>query len=167
MIVCLVGYMGSGKTTIGRNLANLMNCPFFDLDNEIQKHVGKSIKDIFAIHGEVFFREKEREVLISLLHQENSVISTGGGTPCYLNNMEMINKNALSVYIKLTAGIICQRLKDSKEERPLLKQKSGDDLLQFIQRHLSEREKYYNQAKLTVEGENLTIEELLEVVTKY
>ncbi len=167
MIVCLIGYMGSGKTTKGRKLAKLMNFSFFDLDEEIEKHVGKSIKDIFAIHGEVFFREREREILISLLHQDNTVISTGGGTPCYRDNMDMINKKSLSVYIKLSPTSICHRLENAKEERPLLKEKKGVDLLFFIQQHLQEREKFYTQAKLTVEGENLTTAELLELVTYY
>lgn len=164
MITCLIGYMGSGKTTSGKKLAKLMNHSFYDLDKELEKYVGIAIKEIFAIHGEVFFREKERDILTYLLGKKNAVIATGGGTPCYRDNMDIINSKSLSVYIKLPATTIYKRLKSEKDDRPLLIPKKGEELLQFIQQHLEEREKYYKQAKYTVKGENLNPLDLLELI---
>jgi shikimate kinase len=149
--------MGSGKSTAGKKLASLLDWSFTDLDNKIEEHAGKTIPEIFSSLGEIAFREIESEVLRSLKDQTNAVISTGGGTPCYADNMDYMLETGLTIYLKLTPGQLRSRLSESSTERPLIKGLDKDQLQEFIEDKLAYREKWYSQAEITVEGIDLDI----------
>jgi len=151
-IIYLIGFMGSGKSTTGRKLASYLGWSFVDLDEKIESRAGKNIKQIFSDHGEEYFREMESEVLKDFQNQTNIVISTGGGTPCFCDNMEYMNRTGLTVYLKLTPGQLKSRLAGTKDERPLLKNLDENALLPFIEEKLELREKWYSMADLTVDG---------------
>jgi shikimate kinase len=156
----LIGYMGSGKTTTGKKLASKLNFEFIDLDTFIETEYKKTIPDIFKQEGEEAFRSKENNALKKLLAKNNIVIACGGGTPCYYNNMELINNNGISVYLKLSIDSIVSRLLNAKDKRPLIDGKSENELKSFVMRQLEKRERVYNKAKYTVKAKDLDIEEL-------
>jgi shikimate kinase len=150
MKIILVGYMGSGKTLIGKALSGAINLPFLDLDALIEKIENRSIKQIFQKKGEIYFRKKEREVLEGQLRRDDSfVLSLGGGTPCLGNTMDLLtsNKKVLTVYLKASNATLTSRLFKDKEQRPLMNHISTrEDLNDFVRKHLFERSFYYNQA---------------------
>jgi len=152
--------MGSGKTTLGRKLAARMGCEFIDLDHKLEQQVELSIAEYFSIFGEDAFRTLESEVLKKTVYPDNVIISTGGGLPCYFDNMEWMKANGKVVYIKLSPKTLADRLESGKEERPLLQDKHGDDLIAFIEQKLKEREGFYSQANIIVDGLSLTAERL-------
>ena len=162
MRIVLVGYMGSGKSTLGKKLASKLRFSFYDTDQIIEEQYKISIYNFFEKYEEDVFRKIEYDVLKNILIHNNAVISTGGGTPCFRNNMDIINKNSYSVYIKMQINSIENRLINSKKSRPLLKDISQDNLKAFIEKQLLEREKYYNQANLIIKGEKLDINYLIE-----
>jgi shikimate kinase len=150
--VYIIGFMGSGKTTTGMKLAGLLGWPFTDLDRIIEERSGMTIPDIFSSHGEAWFRETESETLRNLQTLTNMVISTGGGTPCYENNMDFMLETGLTIYLKLTPGQLKSRLSKTNGERPLLKDLGEKDMFSFIEEKLSFREKWYSRADLTFDG---------------
>jgi len=160
MLIYLIGYMGSGKSTIGKKLAARLGYDFIDLDKMIEHKYKISIPDLFSRYDEGAFRKLEKETLHETFKLKSKVISTGGGTPCFYNNMDLINKNGLSVYLKMHPKSLYERLIKSKKKRPLIADKPPDEILNHITKHLSEREFYYNQSKMTFKGENLDIKEL-------
>ena len=162
MRIVLVGYMGSGKSTLGKKLASKLGFSFYDTDQIIEEQYKISIYNFFEKYEEDVFRKIEYDVLKNILIHNNAVISTGGGTPCFRNNMDIINKNSYSVYIKMHIDSIETRLINSKKSRPLLKDISQTNLKAFIEKQLLEREKYYNQANLIIKGEKLDINYLIE-----
>jgi len=162
MRIVLVGYMGSGKSTLGKKLASKLGFSFYDTDQIIEEQYKISIYNFFEKYEEDVFRKIEYDVLKNTLIHNNAVISTGGGTPCFRNNMDIINKNSYSVYIKMHIDSIETRLINSKKSRPLLKDISQTNLKAFIEKQLLEREKYYNQANLIIKGEKLDINYLIE-----
>jgi shikimate kinase len=163
-ILYIIGFMGSGKSTAGKKLASLLGWSFIDLDKSIEVQTGKTIPELFSLHGEDHFRNIESEVLRSLKSQINTVISTGGGTPCHGDNMDFMLKTGLTLYLKLTPGQLKSRLSESKGERPLIKDLTDEGLLRFIEDKLASREKWYNSAEITMEGINLDISLLLSIV---
>jgi shikimate kinase len=163
-IVYIIGFMGSGKSTTGKKLASLLDWHFADLDRSIEKYSGKTISEIFSQYGEIYFRNVESEVLKSLKTKTNSVISTGGGTPCFGDNMDFMLETGLTLYLKLTPSQLKSRLADSKGERPLIKDLTNDGLLHFIEDKLAFREKWYNRAEITVEGFDPDINQLVNMV---
>jgi len=162
MKVFLIGYMGSGKTTIGQALASQMEIPFVDLDDLIVAHAGHSIPEIFEIKGEDTFREMEKNVLHTLKNTSQAIIACGGGTPCFFDNMDWMKLNGLTIYLKNTPSQIVKNLKDQIAHRPLLRGKSEKELLDFIENHLGQRVAFYEQAQVEVNGGELDekIEEL-------
>jgi len=160
MKIFLIGFMGSGKTTLGRKLAVRMSCEFIDLDHKLEQQVELSIAEYFSIFGEDAFRTLESEVLKKTIYSDNVVISTGGGLPCYFDNMEWMKANGKVIYIKLSPKTLADRLESGKEERPLLQDKHGDDLIAFIEQKLAEREGFYSQANIIADGLSLTVERL-------
>ncbi|QLG44160.1 shikimate kinase [Costertonia aggregata] len=152
MKIVLVGYMGSGKSTVAKLLANAMKLKFLDLDNYIEQRLGSKIPIIFKERGELFFRKKEHEYLKCILDNENDlVLSVGGGTPCYAGNMDSIIEKADAVfYLKVSLPVLVQRLSKEKENRPLIKNIPDEDLPEFIGKHLFERSFYYSQATYKV-----------------
>lgn len=165
--VFLIGYMGSGKSTAGRKLSRSMGYFHFDLDEEIEKLAGKSISLIFSEEGEDAFRLLEHSVLASLTRRKNVVVSTGGGTPCFYNNLQLMNESGVTVYIKMKPESLAKRLQSAKIKRPLLEQVVHTDLTAFITEHLSRREDFYTRAHLTIKGESLDFEQLLSSVKDY
>jgi len=154
--------MGVGKTSKGRKLAKRLGIRFADMDVLIEEEIGMSVQEIFNTKGEAWFREKEREVLHELGNSpENMVISTGGGVPCFYDNMCFINETGFSVYLQMSPEALVRRLtRSNKPVRPLLKDKTETELLEFISGKLSEREHFYLQAKAVINVENLKTKQL-------
>jgi len=152
MKIVLIGYMGSGKTTVGTLLAKKLKIDFLDLDNYIEDKLKAKIPDIFRDKGEIFFRQKEHEYLKEILESECSlVIATGGGTPCYSNNMDTIVKQTeLTFYLKVSIVELTQRLYKEKDHRPLIRHLDENELPEFIGKHLFERSPFYSMASHTI-----------------
>ena len=144
--IILVGFMGSGKTTFGMKLAKKLNYQFVDTDKEIEELVGMSIESIFNTKGEKYFRQLEKQY-IQKLKVQNVVIATGGGMPCFYDNMEYLNKIGVTVYLEYSSQELFERLKNETVNRPLLKHKSEEDLFDYIDDLLLKRERYYLQAQ--------------------
>ena len=165
MIISLLGYMGSGKSHISKILSEKINFKFIDLDKEISKKKKQTIPEIFKTKGEIYFRKLEREVLEELLATEkNAVLSLGGGTPAYYNNMELINTQTTSIYLRTGVGTLSERLKLQKDKRPLIAQIADEDLPEFIAKHLFERSVFYNKARWIVDTDGKTPEEIVEEI---
>ncbi len=162
--VYIIGFMGSGKTTAGKKLASLLGWPFIDLDKKIESQAGKSIPELFKEKGEDYFRIVEAEVLRNIDSITNTVISSGGGTPCHGTNMDFMLETGLTIYLKLTPEQLKSRLLDSSGERPLIKNLDSYSLLDFIKENLAKREIYYNRAEIIIEGIDLDINLLRERV---
>ncbi|NDV17693.1 dephospho-CoA kinase [Muricauda sp. TY007] len=160
MKIVLVGYMASGKSTVGRLLARQLGVEFIDLDDYIEQHQKKSIKNIFSEKGEIFFRKLEHQMLSEVLEKEKSIIlSTGGGTPCYGTNMATIlNQSDHSIYLNLSIPNLVERISKEKDNRPLVKNIADEELPEFIGKHLFERRPYYLQAKHILDCNNLDAE---------
>ena len=157
--------MGSGKTLVSKELNILNNFKIFDLDTEISKQNNRSITEIFKEKGEIFFRKTEKEVLEKILSSEkNIILSLGGGTPCYYNNIDRINEKTISVFLKTNVKTLAQRLSSEKDKRPLIQNISNEDLSEFIAKHLFERNPFYNQAKITINTDNLSAREIAEEI---
>jgi len=161
--IVLVGYMGSGKTTIGKLLANKLKVSFLDLDEVIEQGLEDSISNIFNGKGEIFFRKKENEYLIDVLSKkEKLILSTGGGTPCYSGNMETMLTLADHVfYLKVSIPGLVKRLLLEKEHRPLIKNIDNGDLPEFIGKHLFERNNFYLKANHIIECDDKDPETLV------
>lgn len=121
MRIFLLGFMGSGKSSLARELAHKLTYSFIDLDNLVEERSGKKIAEIFENDGEVVFRKIEHDCLLETFSHKNIVIATGGGTPCFFNNIDLINQNGISVYLKFNPGILASRLSNDKGKRPLIK----------------------------------------------
>ena len=145
--IILVGYMCAGKTTVGKALAKKMGRTFYDLDWYIEERFHSKVPKIFAEQGEERFRDLERRMLHEAAEFENIVLSCGGGTPCFFDNMEYMNQVAETYYLKATPETICSHLKISKGERPLLKGKSPEELYEFVSLQLQERSQFYEKAQ--------------------
>ncbi|MEC7264844.1 MAG: shikimate kinase [Bacteroidota bacterium] len=154
MKVVLMGYMASGKSTVGRLLASDLGIQFLDLDSYIEEHEKKSIKTIFSEKGEIHFRKLEHQMLSKILQENASVVlSTGGGTPCYGNNMQTILEKAdHSIYLQMSIPDLVERIAREKENRPLVKDIPDADLPEFVGKHLFERVPYYSQAHHMISG---------------
>ena len=149
--IIIIGYMGSGKTTVGRALAHNLGLSFYDLDWYIESRMHKTVKQLFDEKGEAGFRLIERNLLHELAEFENIVISCGGGTPCFFDNMAYLNAQGDTVYLKATPDVLHGHLKMGKTVRPLFLDKTEDEVQTFISRQLAERETYYNKAKYTLD----------------
>jgi shikimate kinase len=163
-IIYIIGFMGSGKTTAGKKLASLLGWLFIDLDKKIEEHTGKTIPEIFSQNGENYFRDIETQLLRNLKSCTNTIISTGGGTPCYSDNMDFMIETGLTLYLKLTPAELKSRLSESKGKRPLIKDLDQEKLQSFIEEKLAVREKCYNRSDITVEGINLDINLVLSLL---
>jgi len=152
--IFLIGYMGSGKTTVGQLLATQLGYSFIDMDNHIEGKLFKSVSQIFAELGEDQFRLLEKQCLHEVAEFDQVIISTGGGVPCFFDNMEYMNKQGVTVYLKLSSADLAERLEQSHaNKRPLLANRKGEELLHFISEELAKREPFYSQAAFSVSGE--------------
>jgi shikimate kinase len=162
MKIVLLGYMASGKSTIGREISKKLDMKFIDLDDYISKREKSSISEIFKVKGEIYFRRIESFYLSEILNSKDRfILSLGGGTPCYSNNMELIlNSEASSIYIKAGIKTLVSRLTAEKNKRPLVAELEDDKLLEFVAKHLFERRFFYEQASMTVNTEDKSTEEI-------
>ena len=147
--IILVGFMGSGKTTVGRQLAKKSGRKFLDLDQFIEEQEGKSITEIFESIGEKGFRELETQAIQKLESNANLVISTGGGLPCFNDNMSRLNDLGFTIFLDVPIKMIASRLAEATAKRPLLADKSASEILDFISLKMQERRPFYQQAKMT------------------
>ena len=170
--IVLIGYMGSGKTTVGRALAKEIGLPFYDLDWYIESRMRKKISQIFAERGEEGFRKIECNMLHEVAEFEDVVISCGGGTPCFFDNIDYLNQQAQVVYLRCEPEVLHKHLLMGKGDRPLLKGKTPDELIEYIRQQLELREPYYTKARCTLdvslmdntEKIKITIEKLRELL---
>jgi len=156
MLIFIIGFMGAGKTTAGRKIAAKMGYSFMDLDEFISHKTGKTIPQIFESEGEEGFRLLEKNALRAL-NVKKCIIATGGGTPCFHDNMEWMNKNGVTVCLSISPKSACNRLKASTADRPLLKGKTDDELLHDIESLMKQREGFYAMARIIAKAENLDI----------
>ena len=167
MKIILLGYMGSGKSTIGQTLANELNLSFVDLDHAIEKEIGMSIRDFFEASGELKFRRLENDVLKKVILENSSMIlSTGGGTPCYGNNLELM-KSALKTkvfYLKASIKTLSERLVSEKDTRPLIQAIGEEDLPEFIGKHLFERSNFYLQAHHVIDIDQKSVKTIAKEI---
>ena len=153
--------MGSGKSHWGRIWSKKYNLSFYDLDEEIEKQEGETVFNIFKTKGEEYFRQIESNSLKSFSNKDNFLLACGGGTPCFNNNIDWINKNGTSVYLKISPEKLLKRLRNEKDKRPLLTTLSDDQLFGYIQYKLTDREQYYLKADFFVEENKVGTFELL------
>jgi shikimate kinase len=164
--IILLGYMGCGKSTIAEKLSALIQIPFVDLDKCIETKAEMTINQIFESFGEVYFRKLEHDVFVELLAApENQIIGLGGGTPCYANNHELLKGEGItSVYLKASVETLFSRLAHNISKRPIVANKTEDELKEFIAKHLFDRSYYYNQAEYKVSVDNQTIDETVATI---
>ncbi len=162
--IFLIGFMGSGKSTLGSKLARLIGYQFSDMDQLIEETAEMSVPAIFSEHGEEVFRKWEYDIISELCLREKLVISTGGGAPCHSQMMDLMNAHGTTIYIQLSPETLKDRLIRSRTERPLIKGKSESELLDFIKSLLEKRELFYKQATHIVDGINLRSEDLAELL---
>ena len=166
MKIILIGYMASGKTTIGKMLSESLQLPFYDLDFIIEQELKTTINEIFEQKGELFFRKKEREVLEAFLNNtDNYVLALGGGTPCYYDNFNLYqNDNIKSFYLKTSVTTIIERLKTQKNTRPIVANLNDEELTEFVAKHLFERNYFYNQVQTIITVDNKNEEEIVSEI---
>lgn len=162
--IFLTGYMGSGKSSTGKTLATQLGYEFIDLDKFVEQEYKMTIPEIFSNKGEKEFRAMEHNALKKVIEKENTVVACGGGTPCYYNNMELMNNNGTTVYLKLSVDSLVNRLMTAKEKRPLILNKDEKQLREFVSRQLEKREDIYHQAQYTVKAKDLNVNELASFV---
>ena len=145
--IFLTGYMGAGKTTLGKAFARYMNIPFIDLDWYIEERLHKSIRELFIERGEASFRELERSMLHEVSEFEDVIVSTGGGTPCFFDNMDYMNRHGQTVFLDVHPDILFNRLRVATRQRPILQGKTDEELRSFIVEALDKRAPFYSQAR--------------------
>ena len=167
MRLYLIGYMASGKSTIGRKIAKRTELPFFDTDKMVEEAEGATVADIITYAGEEYFREAERRALEQTAEVENAIISTGGGVPMWGDNQAWISEHGMSVYLKRTPEQILSRLSPhGRQKRPKFRGKSDEELLRFMHEHLAEREPIYEKADMVIDCEEVSDEEIVEKLSQ-
>ena len=161
MRIFLIGYMGCGKSTMGRKLSKILNATFIDLDKYIEEKYFKTIPQIFAEEGEAAFREKERASLKEVAEFDDVIVATGGGAPCFFDNMDVMNEAGLCVFLDVETEELANRLIHSKTERPLIKGKSPEELVDFIEEMMEKRRPFYEKAKCVLHGKEILPELVL------
>ena len=165
MKIFLIGFMGAGKTYWGRLLSEKLGIRFFDLDEQVTEHAGKSIPEIFATDGEEQFRLQEKDVLHIITESHDSfVMACGGGTPCYFNNIDYMNQSGTSVWINIPLITLYYNLILEKDKRPLIRDLTNDQLRSFISRKYADRKIYYEQANVIIDEEPVQLDKLIETI---
>ncbi|WP_298517906.1 shikimate kinase [uncultured Kordia sp.] len=166
MTIILLGYMASGKSSVSKLLGTELELPVLDLDDYIEMKEEKTIPEIFETKGEIYFRMKEHQYLKEVLEtKEPMILSLGGGTPCYANNMKLIHEyTQQTFYLQTSIPEIINRVKDEKAKRPLISEIANEDLPEFIGKHLFERNAFYQQATHSILTDQKTIESLVEEI---
>lgn len=167
MIISLLGYMGSGKSHVSKNLSKKLNFPLIDLDQRISEENLLGIPEIFQTKGEIFFRKEERRVLENILNEEKDIIlSLGGGTPVYYNNMDLINEKSKSIFLRASVKTLTDRVLLQKNTRPLIAKLNDDDVSEFIAKHLFERNPFYSKSHFTVDTDSKTANDISAEIIK-
>jgi shikimate kinase len=165
MKIFLIGFMGSGKTYWGRQLSEKLRLPFFDLDEQIETHEGKTINQLFAEYGEEHFRLLEKDMLhIITESHESFIMATGGGAPCYFNNIEYMNNTGTTVWVNTPVEVLFERLVKEKANRPLLKDLNDSQIKNFILKKFSDRKIFYELAEISVEEDSKNIDIIVEKI---
>lgn len=164
MRIYLVGYMGCGKSTLGRKLAACAGLHYIDLDKYIEERNCRTVPLIFAEDGEAGFREKERKALEEVSQFTDVVIATGGGAPAFSDNMELMNRTGITLFLDIEPAVLLQRLLSSKTERPLIRGKSKEELEAFIQENLAKRRPFYAQAKMTITRPDAGVADIMKLI---
>lgn len=168
MLVFLIGYMGSGKSSVGRKLATRLGYDFIDTDKEIEKEYGGSVREMFEKEGEDFFREREREMLVRLGGREGDIIiATGGGMPCKPGNVELMNELGYTIYLKMSPAKLAARLEGGRDKRPVIRGLNDKELLDFIKTNLELREPFYNKAVMALECDDVGDEDVCSQAERY
>lgn len=158
--------MGCGKTHWGKQLSHKLQIPYFDLDEQIESYEGRTISEIFEQEGEEYFRLKEKEVLYIITEShEDFVMSSGGGTPCFFNNIDYMNRSGISVWINSSVDSLFERLIKEKDKRPLIRDLSDEQLHSYIAKKYADRRIYYQQASVIIYNDQVTIDQLTEEIT--
>ena len=160
--VILVGFMGAGKSTLGKKIAKKMNLPFIDSDREIEERHQKSIGEIFTENGESFFRTMETDFILSLQNKDEFVLATGGGMPCFGKNMELLNELGTTFYLERSPKELANRLFNAKTRRPLIDGMEQEELISFIDEKLKVREEYYKSAHVILGRDDQTVANIIE-----
>ena len=164
--IYLVGYMGSGKSSALKQLGKLLSWETYDLDHLFEERYKISVQDFFHKYDEAAFRKLESQLLKETVKYENAVIATGGGTPCFYDNMEWMNANGTTIFLKVSTKTAVNRLLNSKKKRPLIEGKSEEQLLKYVERHYGDRMQFYKKAQITVKGEDLDVKSLCRQVNE-
>lgn len=164
MRIFIIGFMGSGKSTLGRPVARAMGYDFVDLDHYIEQQEGATISQIFESGGEANFRALEHRYLRELVGRDNVVISTGGGAPCFNDNMTLMKASGTTIYLKQEPELLASRLENAKVRRPLLEGKNHDELLHYIRQTLAQREEYYEQASIVVANPSRDAQRIINIL---
>lgn len=167
MLVYIVGYMGTGKTTIGQTISARLGYAFLDLDSFIEEKYKLTIVSFFNKFDEEIFRKVESETLKDTTRLTDTVIATGGGTPCFFDNMDLINQNGVSVYLKNPVEILYERLTSSKKKRPLLVGKTSPAIMDYIREQLAFREPFYLKSKIIADCNDLNMDELIHSILNF
>ncbi len=166
MKIFLIGFMGSGKSTLGRKLSVALKLTFIDLDTFLEEKYFRTIPQIFAEEGEDAFRRKERKVLEEVSAFDDVIVATGGGAPCFFDNMELMNNTGFCIFLDVAPKSLVSRLIHAKTERPLIKGKTPEELQQFIDATMVRRRPFYEKARYILKGEEISPEQVIELVTK-
>lgn len=164
--IFLIGYMGAGKTTLGKALARRMNLSYIDTDHFIENRYRKKVGEIFAAEGEERFRNLEHRVLLEIAEYEDVVVSTGGGLPCFNDNMAAMNRAGTTVFLDVPVEELAARLEISKNVRPILKDRTGDELAAFIKENLDKRRLFYEQAEIQFNAELMYTNKDVEILAE-
>ncbi len=157
--------MGCGKTHWGKLVSQKLGIPFFDLDDQIVQKENRSINEVFAMEGEEFFRRKEKDVLTEVTESNKSfVMACGGGTPCFFNNVDYMNKRGTTIWINCSVDCLHSRLKNEKDLRPLIRELSDEQLRGYIIKKYADRKIYYQQASVILNEDDITLEKMLEPI---
>lgn len=165
--IYIIGYMCSGKSSISRRIASRIGYEQCDTDDLFEEKYRICVNDFFEKYGEDYFRKFESEILKKTEEMHNVVVSTGGGTPCFFDNMQWMNENGTTVFVKISPATACNRIKTAKRKRPLVYGKDEDKLTQFIENHYNSRLPFYEQAHITVKGENFDIDEVINLLSQF
>jgi shikimate kinase len=166
MRIYLIGYMGSGKSSRGSELATKLGFKFIDLDEMVEKDNKRHIADIFSKDGEQIFREMEKKALEKTFKKDDIVVATGGGTPCFFDNLKEMKEHGITVYLEASTGMLFHRLATSKGDRPLIKDLKDVELVLQIKDQIALRERFYTKAHYTIDAEDLKASDLIKLLSK-